>query len=83
MTFKRLSSSFYPARAVDNGFVQLLVSGVSKADKFTRLFFFLFLVGALQQNMTEVQLQAVLIYCKTRLACRRDLSPPAAPPLPP
>lgn len=30
--------------------------------------------------MTEVQLQAVLIYCKTRLACRRDLSPPAAPP---
>lgn len=42
MTFKRLSSSFYPARAVDNGFVQLLVSGVSKADKFTRLFFFFF-----------------------------------------
>lgn len=81
MTFKRLSNSFYSARAVDNGFVQLLVSGVSKADKFTRLFFFLFsLVGALQQNMTEVQLQAVLIYCKTRVACRRDLSPPAAPP---
>lgn len=40
MTFKRLSSSFYPARAVDNGFVQLLVSGVSKADKFTLIFFF-------------------------------------------
>lgn len=62
MTFKRLSSSFYLARGVHNGFVQLVVSGVSSV---TNAYVFALVGGALQQDMTRVQLQS-LTYCKTR-----------------